>query len=586
MADATETLNGEVNAETIHDLQSLLSSEGRDFLVRNNGDQVKTADLAGKIIGLYFSASWCGPCRRFTPIFSEVYKELYAQGDFEAVFISGDEDEESFKEYFAKMPWLAIPFSDSTTRDRLNELFDVNGIPHLVILGGNGKVLSDNGVELVREYGVEAFPFSPQKLKEIKEEEEAARRNQSLTTLLVTQTRDFLISNDGNKVLVSEIQGKMVGLYFCFSSHKPCQEFTLKLVEMYNKLKDKGDEFEVVLISLDDDEQSYVEILKSIPFLALPFKDKICEKLARYFELSTIPTLVIIGSDGKTVNSNAAELVEEHGIQAYPFTPEKLEELQEIERKRLESQTLESLLVSGERDFVIGKGGVKVPVSELVGKHILLYFSAHWCPPCRAFLPKLTEVYHEIKAKDPAFELIFISSDRDQGSFDDYFSSMPWLALPFGDERKKFLSRTFKILGIPSLVAIGPTGKTITTEARDLVAVHGSDAYPFTEEHLKVMEAKIEEMAKGWPEKVKHDLHTEHELNLKRQRVYNCDGCGMEGRAWSYYCKECDFDLHPKCALEEEKKEDDERGENKDGHGHEAATNEGWVCDGDVCKKA
>ena len=163
---------------------------------------------------------------------------------------------------------------------------------------------------------------------------------------------------------------------------------------------------------------------------------------------------------------------------------------------------------------------------------------------------------------------------------------MPWLALPFGDERKKFLSRTFKIKGIPSLVAIGPTGKMITTEARDLVAVHGSDAYPFTEEHLKALEAKIEEMAKGWPEKVKHGLHTEHELKLQRRRVYNCDGCGVEGHSWSYYCKDCDFDLHPKCALEEEKKEDDEKGEKKEGDGHEGAAKEGWVCDGDVCQKA
>ncbi|RWR79475.1 putative nucleoredoxin 1 [Cinnamomum micranthum f. kanehirae] len=553
MAEVAETPSGKANGDTVHDLQSLLFAEDRDFLVRNNGDQVKIADLVGKIVGIYFSASWCGPCQWFTPTFVEAYKELYAKGDFEAVFVSTDKDEESFKEYFAKMPWLAIPFSDSTTRRRLNDLFKVRGIPHLVLLGGNGKLLSNGGVALIKEYGVEAYPFSPEKLNEIKEEEEAARRNQSLSTLLVTQSRDFLISNDGNKVLVSEIQGKMVALYFCFSSHKPCQEFTPKLVEMYNKLKDKGDEFEVVLISLDDDEQSYVEILKSIPFLAVPFKDKICEKLARYFELRRIPTLVIIGSDGKTVNSNVAELVEEHGIQAYPFTPEKLEELAEIERKRLESLTLESLLVSGERDFVIGKDGIKVPVSELLGKHILLYFSAHWCPPCRAFLPKLTEVYQEIKAKDPAFELIFISSDRDQNSFDDYFSSMPWLALPFGDERKKFLSRTFKIEGIPSLVAIGPTGKTITTEARDLVTVHGSDAYPFTEEHLKAMEAKIEEMAKGWPEKVKHDLHAQHELKLKRRLAYTCDGCDVGGRAWSYYCEECDFDLHPKCALEEEK---------------------------------
>ena len=223
----------------------------------------------------------------------------------------------------------------------------------------------------------------------------------------------------------------------------------------------------------------------------------------------------------------------------------------------------------------------KVPVSELVGKNILLYFSAHWCPPCRAFLPTLIEAYNKIKAKDPAFELVFISSDRDQTSFDDYFASMPWLAVPFGDERKKSLSRTFKIQGIPSLVAIGPTGRTVTKEARDLIMAYGAEAYPFTEERLKELEAAAEEAAKSWPERLEHPLHEGHELVRTKRRGYGCDGCGQRGSWWSFYCKECDFDLHPKCALN---KEDQEK--EKDGD-HEVKTEkEGYVCDGDVCSKA
>lgn len=569
-----------------HDLKSLVSTEERDFLVRNNGDQVKIASLVGKTIGLYFSASWCGPCRQFTPIFAKAYEELLAKGDFEVIFISGDEDEESFDQYFSKMPWLAIPFSESAMRDELNKLFEVNGIPHLVILDGNGKVLSDDGVQIIRVYGVEAYPFTPEKMKEIKDKEEEDRRNQSLRTLLVTHSRDFLISNDGNKVLVSELEGKMVALYFCVSSFRSCREFTPKLMDIYKKLKEIGENFEVVVISLDDEEQSYKQGLENTSFLALPFKDKSCEKLVHYFELQKLPTVVIIGPDGKTLNLNVAELLEEHGILAYPFTPKRLEELAEIEKKKLESQTLESLLVSGDRDFVIGKDGIKVPVSELVGKNILLYFSAHWCPPCRAFLPKLIKAYHEIKEKDDAFEVIFISSDSDQSSFDDFFASMPWLALPFGDERKKSLNRKFKIQGIPSAVAIGPTGKTITKEARELLMCHGSEAYPFTEEHLKEMEARIEEMAKGWPVKVKHDLHAEHELVLTRRRGYNCDGCGEQGGSWSYYCEECDFDLHHKCAFKEDKEGDHEEEENAEDDGHERAAQDAWVCEGDVCRKA
>ncbi|XP_039156553.1 probable nucleoredoxin 1 [Eucalyptus grandis] len=155
------------------------------------------------------------------------------------------------------------------------------------------------------------------------------------------------------------------------------------------------------------------------------------------------------------------------------------------------SHDVQSLLSSPNRDFLIRNNGDQIPVADLVGKTVLLYFSAHWCPPCRAFLPVLTEAYEKIKATDNAFELIFISSDKDQSAFNDYFAQMPWLALPFGDERKKSLSLKFEVRGIPTLIAIGPTGQTVTKQARDLISEHGADAYPFTAEHLKKLEEKL-----------------------------------------------------------------------------------------------
>lgn len=539
---------------------------------------MKIESLAGKKLGLYFSASWCGPCQRFTPKLMEVYEELVGKGDFEIVFVSGDEDDDSFSDYFSKMPWFAIPYSDSETRDRLDEVFEVAGIPCLVILDEEGKVLTDSGVHIIREYGVNGYPFTKEKINELKELEEKARREQTLRSLLVSPSRDFVISSADNKVPVSELEGKTVGLYFSLSSFKSCADFTPQLVDAYKKLKEKGENFEVVIISLDEEEQEFKESFRDMPWLALPFKDQSCQKLARYFDLSSIPTVVIIGPDGKTLHSNVAEAVEEHGIHAYPFTPEKFDELAEIEKAKEAAQTLESVLVSEDLDFVIGKDGTKILVSDLVGKNILLYFSAHWCPPCRAFLPKLIEAYHKIKAKDEALEVVFISSDNDQASFDDFFSGMPWLALPFGDPRKASLSRRFKVSGIPMLVALGPSGRTVTKEARDLITMHGADAYPFTEERLNEIEAEIEEMAKGWPEKVKHHLH-EHDLSPARRTAYTCDGCDEDGNAWAFSCEECDFDLHPKCALEEVK---ETASDAKD----EESSKEGWVCDGEVCSRA
>ncbi|XP_015957092.1 probable nucleoredoxin 1 [Arachis duranensis] len=562
-----------------HNVLSLLSSSHRDFLIRNNADQVKIESLKGKKIGLYFSASWCGPCRRFTPTLVEVYDETVSKGEFEIVFVSSDRDEDSFKGYFSKMPWLAIPFSDSETISSLKKLFEVRGIPSLVLLDEAGKLVTNSGVMLINEHGAEAYPFTSQRIHELKDQEQEARRNQTLTSILVSRSRDFVISSDGKKVLVSELEGKIVGLYFYSVVYNASADFTPKLLEVYKKLREKGEKFEVVGIPLDSDEEAYKKGLESVAWLSLPFNDKSINKLARYFELSGLPTLVIIGEDGKTLHSNVAEVVEEHGIAAYPFTPDKFAELSEIDKAKEASQTLESILVSGDQDFVIAKDGVKVPVSELVGKTILLYFSAHWCPPCRAFLPKLIDAYQKIKEKDNnALEVIFISSDRDQDSFEAFFGGMPWLALPFGDSRKAFLSRKFKVSGIPKLVAIGSSGRTVTKEARELVDLHGADAYPFTEERIKELEAAEEEIAKGWPQKLKHESH-EHELVLTRRRIYNCDGCDEEGRVWSFYCADCDFDLHPKCALEKkESKHDEANDEDKSKHG--------WVCDGEVCTKA
>ncbi|CAL5418924.1 unnamed protein product [Camellia sinensis] len=149
----------------------------------------------------------------------------------------------------------------------------------------------------------------------------------------------------------------MVGLYFSMTARKGCLDFTTKLVDFYRKLKEKGPNFENVSVSLDEEEESFKQGFDTMLWPALPFKDKSYEKLIRYFELRALPILVIISPDGNNLNPNVAEFVEEHGVEANLFSPEKVAELTEIEKAKLEAQTLESILVSGENDFVIEKSG-------------------------------------------------------------------------------------------------------------------------------------------------------------------------------------------------------------------------------------
>lgn len=122
-----------------------------------------------KVLGLYFSANWCKPCREFTPRLAELYEKFQKEGkDFEVVFVSMDETEEKFKEYLAEMPWLALPYDDKQTRSLLMTELEVRGLPSLVILDEDRQVITAKGREFVLKDPEGAkFPWHPQPLNEI-----------------------------------------------------------------------------------------------------------------------------------------------------------------------------------------------------------------------------------------------------------------------------------------------------------------------------------------------------------------------------------------------------------------------------------
>eukprot|EP00760_Papus_ankaliazontas_P003079 PhM_4_TR11409/c0_g1_i1/m.71282/K17609/NXN; nucleoredoxin len=121
--------------------------------------------------------------------------------------------------------------------------------------------------------------------------------------------------------------------------------------------------------------------------------------------------------------------------------------------------------------------------SNLDGKTVMLYFSASWCPPCRAFTPKLKSYYGYLP-KDKA-EIVLISLDEGEYAFWRYYNDMPWMAMPLFRFHSDRLMGMYGLQTIPSLVVLNPDGSVLTRHGAALVmADPKAKHFPYTEDSV------------------------------------------------------------------------------------------------------
>lgn len=114
-----------------------------------------------------------------------------------------------------------------------------------------------------------------------------------------------------------------------------------------------------------------------------------------------------------------------------------------------------------------------VSPETLLHKPIFLYFSAHWCSPCRAFTPQFAKVYEERKAAGKPITVIFVSLDRNRDEFENYFKTMPWIAANF--EKRASYRSAYEVQSIPTLMIIGKNGNILTRDASPLILEYDAD---------------------------------------------------------------------------------------------------------------
>jgi len=279
-------------------------------LLTKDGEGSTAQLLSGKkAVALYFSGHWCPPCRGFTPQLAEWYKsDLQAKG-LEVVFVSSDRDEDGFKSYFGEMPWLALPYSDRDRKNAISSKFKVQGIPTVVILDGEGNVMTKDGrTALSSDPKGEGMPWKDKTLKEI--------------------LAGSKIIDKSGEVGPSALEGKVFAFYFSGHWCPPCRGFTPKFAEWYTKsLKAKG--LEVVFVSSDRDEGAFKEYYAEMPWLALDYgnrKEK--QQLDGLFGIEGIPSVVIIDKDGSVISKEGRGAIsaDPEGAE-FPWYPKPVKDL-------------------------------------------------------------------------------------------------------------------------------------------------------------------------------------------------------------------------------------------------------------------
>ena len=118
------------------------TGEGTMFKeVLSEYDSKKLSDYVGK--GKYvlvdFWASWCGPCRSEIPRIIEIYND-YKGKNFEVVGVTIND---RFEDTQRAVEEMGIPYPQIMTTKWENP-YGINGIPHIILFGPDGKIIKRN----------------------------------------------------------------------------------------------------------------------------------------------------------------------------------------------------------------------------------------------------------------------------------------------------------------------------------------------------------------------------------------------------------------------------------------------------------
>lgn len=92
------------------------------------------------------------------------------------------------------------------------------------------------------------------------------------------------------------------------------------------------------------------------------------------------------------------------------------------------------------------------------GKVVFINFWASWCPPCRAEMPSVNDLYRQLK-DDPDYVFIFINMDDDIQTAQDYLSDNSF-TIPL-HRAEGFIPTDFYTGSLPTTIVLDKNGNIV-----------------------------------------------------------------------------------------------------------------------------
>ncbi|MGQ9646236.1 MAG: TlpA disulfide reductase family protein [Thermodesulfobacteriota bacterium] len=109
-----------------------------DFSLKTlNGQEIRLADLRGRVVLLDFWATWCAPCREAIPHLISLQKNYQEKG-LEVIGMNLDKgDVETVRRFVNSMD---IPYPITLTPEEVSRKYGVTALPTTILIDQEGKI--------------------------------------------------------------------------------------------------------------------------------------------------------------------------------------------------------------------------------------------------------------------------------------------------------------------------------------------------------------------------------------------------------------------------------------------------------------